>query len=114
MGKKEITNFQVIFNPIGEDTLRFFIVSLTRSFPSISLIVSYWIKEHGCINMKSTKNVVTCSKDYGTSKSNQGKEPAAPEIPLRIEKPSDNLEASPRIPKGVLKHSGHNLNSRAA
>ena len=26
----------------------------------------------------------------------------------------DKLEAAPRIPKGVLKHSGHNPNARAA
>ena len=32
---------------------------------------------------------------------------------MRIEKPTDKLEAAPHIPKGVLKHSGHNPNARA-
>ena len=56
VGKKEITDFQVIFNPIGQDTLRFFIVSLTHSFPSISLIGSYLIKGHVCINIEKNYN----------------------------------------------------------
>ena len=33
---------------------------------------------------------------------------------MRIENPSDKTEALPRIPKGVLKHLGHNPNARAA
>ena len=53
------------------------------------------------------------SKDYGMSQSDIGKEPSPPESPLRIEKPSDNLEALPHIPKGVLKSLEHNPNSRA-
>ena len=32
---------------------------------------------------------------------------------MRIEKPVDKPEVAPCIPKGVLKHSGHNLNARA-
>ena len=31
------------------------------------------VTSHGCINMMSTKNVVTHSKDYGTSQSDLGK-----------------------------------------
>ena len=54
---KEITDFQVIFKPIGEDTLGFFIVSLTHSFPSISLVASCLINGHGCINIKNKYNV---------------------------------------------------------
>ena len=69
---------------------------------------------HGCINMMSVENVVTHSKDYGTSQPDLGKEPSPLEIPLRIEKPNDKPEVPPHIPKGVLKHSGHNPNSRAA
>ena len=45
---------------------------------------------HGCINMVNATNVVTHSKDYGTSESYLGKEPAPPESPLCIEKPSNN------------------------
>ena len=56
VGKKEISNFQVIFKPIGEDILSFFIVLLTHSFPSISLIASFLIKGHGCINIKNNYN----------------------------------------------------------
>ena len=69
---------------------------------------------HGCINMMSAAKVVTHTKDYGSPQSNLGKEPFRPENPLRIEKPTDKPEALPRIPKGVLKHSGHNPNARAA
>ena len=65
---------------------------------------------HSCINMMSAANVVTRSKDYGSSEPNMGKEPAPPGIPLQIDKP----KAIPRIPKGVLKHFGHNPNARAA
>ena len=56
VGKKEITDFQVIFKPIGEDILSFFIVLLTHSFPSISLIASCLINGHGCINIKNKYN----------------------------------------------------------
>ena len=56
---------------------------------------------------------MTRTKDYGSSQPDLGKEPSPPEIPLRIEKPTDKLEAPPRIPKGVLKRLGHNPNSRA-
>ena len=69
---------------------------------------------HGCINMVNATNVVTHSKYYGTSQPNLGKEPTPPQSPLHIEKPSDKPEAPPHIPKGVLKGSGHNPNSRAA
>ena len=57
MRKKEMTDFQVIFKSIWEYTLRFFIVSLTHSFLSISLVVSYLIKGHGCINIENNYNV---------------------------------------------------------
>ena len=67
---------------------------------------------HGCINMVNATNVVTRSKYYGTSQLDLGKEPAPPEIPLRIEKPSDKPKAPPHISEGVLKHLGHNPNSQ--
>ena len=65
----------------------------------------------GCINMVRAVKVVTCAKDYTSSQPSPGKEPDLPGTPLRIEKPADKLEAAPRIPKGVLKRSGHNPNS---
>ena len=68
---------------------------------------------HGCINMVNYKNVVMLSKDYGTSQPDLGKEPAPLESPLHIGNPMDKPNIAPRIPKGVLKHSGHNPNSRA-
>ena len=67
---------------------------------------------HGCINMMSVAKVVTRTKYYGSSQPDLGKEPSPPKNPLCIEKPTDKLEAPPRIPKGVLKHSGHNPNAR--
>ena len=67
---------------------------------------------HGCINMVRASKVVTHAKDYGSSQPDLGKEPAPPESPLRIEKAVDKPEVAPRIPKGVLKHSGHNPNAR--
>ena len=66
---------------------------------------------HGCINMVHATKVVTCVKDYGSSQPNLGKVPAPPRSPLRIENPVDKTEVTPRIPKGVLKHSGHNPNA---
>ena len=66
---------------------------------------------HGCINMVKATSVVMHVKDYGSSQPDLGKEPAPPESPLRIEKLTDKLEVMPRIPKGVLKHSGHNPNA---
>ena len=69
---------------------------------------------HGCINMVHAVKVVTCAKDYSSSQPSPGKEPDPPGSPLRIEKPMDKLEATPRIPKGVLKRSGHNPNARAS
>ena len=45
---------------------------------------------HGCINMVNATNVVTHSKDYGMSQPDLGKEPAPPESPFHIKKPSDN------------------------
>ena len=42
-----------------------------------------------------------------------GKEPDPPGTPLHIEKPVDKPEATPRIPKGVLKCLGNNPNARA-
>ena len=61
--------------------------------------------------MVNATNVVTRSKYYGTSELDLGKEPAPPESPLCIKNPMDKPEISPRIPKGVLKHSGHNANA---
>ena len=63
---------------------------------------------HGCINMVCAAKVVTRTKDYGFPQPDLGKEPSPPKSPLRIEKPMDKLEAPRCIPKGVLKHSGHN------
>ena len=63
--------------------------------------------------VRATK-VVTRAKDYGSSQPNPGKELDPLGTPLRIEKPVDKLEVAPRIPKGVLKHLGHNPNARAA
>ena len=57
--------------------------------------------------------VVTHAKDYSSSQPNPGKEPNPLGTPLRIEKPADKPEAAPHIPKGVLKRSGPNPNSRA-
>ena len=66
---------------------------------------------HGCINMVHATKVVTCAKDYGSSQPDLGKEPAPPKSPFRIENPMDKPEIAPRIPKGVLKCSGHNPNA---
>ena len=68
---------------------------------------------HGCINMVNATNVVMRVKDYGSSQSDLGREPTPPESYLQIEKPTDKPEVPPRIPKGVLKCSGHNPNARA-
>ena len=68
---------------------------------------------HGCINMVCASKVVTHVKDYGLSQPDLGKEPAPPESPLHIEKPTDKHQVAPHIPKGVLKHSGHNPNAQA-
>ena len=54
------------------------------------------------------------TKEYGSSQLDLGKEPSPPESPFRIENPMDKPEAPPRIPKGVLKRSGHNPNAWAA
>ena len=64
--------------------------------------------------MVRAAKVVTHAKDYGSLQPNPGKEPDPPGTPLRIEKPVDKPEATPRIPKGLLKHLGHNPNARAA
>ena len=55
-------------------------------------------------------NVVAQSRDYSSSKASTGLEAPPPplEMNLQIEKP----EPSPRILKGVLKHSTHNPNAR--
>ena len=65
----------------------------------------------GCINMVCAAKVVTHAKDYGSSQPSPGKEPNPPGFPLHIEKPMDKPEVTPRIPKGVLKHSRHNTNA---
>ena len=57
--------------------------------------------------------VVTRVKDYGSSQPDPGKEPNPLGTPLSIEKPVDKPEASPCIPKGVLKRLGHNPSARA-
>ena len=64
--------------------------------------------------MARAAKVVSRAKYYGSSQPSPGKEPDPPGTPLRIEKPANKPEAAPRIPKGVLKHSGHNPNARAA
>ena len=65
----------------------------------------------GCINMVRATKFVTHAKDYGSSQPSPGKEPDPPGSPLHIEKPVDKPETAPHIPKGVLKHSGHNPNA---
>ena len=65
----------------------------------------------GCINMVHATKVVTHVKDYGSSQPDLGNEPAPPGSLLCIENPMDKPEVAPHIPKGVLKHSGHNPNS---
>ena len=62
--------------------------------------------------VRATK-VVNRAKDYGSSQPDLGKEPAPPGSPLRIENPTNKPKVSPRIPKEVLKCSGHNPNARA-
>ena len=64
--------------------------------------------------MVCAAKVVTRTKDYSSSQPSPGKEPDPPGTPFRIEKLVDKPEAVPRIPKGVLKRLGHNLNARAA
>ena len=68
----------------------------------------------GCINMVCATKVVTCAKDYGSSQPSPSKELDPLGTPLRNEKPVDKPEAAPHIPKGVLKHLGHNPNAQAA
>ena len=63
----------------------------------------------GCINMVRAVKVVMHAKDYTSSQPSPGKEPDPPGTSLHIDKP----EVTPRIPKGVLKRSGHNPNARA-
>ena len=63
--------------------------------------------------VRATK-VVTHAKENGSSQLDLGKEPTPTESPFRIENPMDKIEIAPRIPKGVLKHSGHNPNASAA
>ena len=69
---------------------------------------------HGCINMVCATKVVTRAMDYGSSQLDLGKEPAPPESPLCIETPMDKPATAPCIPKGILKHSGHNPNAQVA
>ena len=69
---------------------------------------------HGCINMVRATKVVTHAKDYGSSQQELRKEPYPLGSPLHIEKPVDKPKVAPCIPKGVLKHSGHNPNAQAA
>ena len=72
------------------------------------------VSGHGCINMMVVENFVTHAEDYGMLQLDLGKQPAPLESPLHIENPGDKPEAPPRIPKGVLKHSGHSPNSQVA
>ena len=65
---------------------------------------------HDCINMMSAANFVTRSKYYYSSQPKMRKEYAPLEIPLQIDKP----KIIPRIPKGFLKHLGHNPNACAS
>ena len=69
---------------------------------------------HGCINMVHATKVVTHAKYYGSSQPDLGKEPAPLESPFRIENTMDKPKIAPRIPKGVIKHLGHNPTARAA
>ena len=64
------------------------------------------------MNMVHAAKVVTHAKDYGSSQLGLGKEPAPPRSPLRIENPMDKPKVAPRIPKGFLKRSWHNLNAQ--
>ena len=64
--------------------------------------------------MVHAAKVVTHAKDYGSSQPSPCKEPDPPGTPLHIEKPMDKPKVAPRIPKGVLKRSGHNPNARAS
>ena len=66
---------------------------------------------HGCINMVHAAKVVTHVKDYSSSQPSPTKEPDPPGSPLCIEKPMDKPETTPHIPKGFLKHLGHNPNA---
>ena len=66
---------------------------------------------HGYINMVCATKVVAHAKDYGSSQLDLGKEPAPPGSPLHIKNPTDKLEVTPHIPKGVLKRSRHNPNA---
>ena len=63
--------------------------------------------------MMSDAKVVTHMKDYGLSQPDLGKEPSLAKSPLWIKNPTDKPEVTPLIPKGVLKHLGHNPNARA-
>jgi hypothetical protein len=68
--------------------------------------------EHVCINMVDMKiDIATLFRDYISSKSSTKlKAPPPPsEMNLNIKK----IDPPPRIPKGVLKHSTHNPNTRA-
>jgi hypothetical protein len=61
--------------------------------------------------VKSQIDIATRSHDYSSSQTVVGLESPPPsEMPLQIK----NLEHLPRILKGVLKHSAHNPNARAA
>jgi hypothetical protein len=67
---------------------------------------------HLCINMVNSQvHVATWSRDYSSPKNAPGIESLPPPLnmPLHIEKPNP----PPCIPKGVLKRSTHNPNSRA-
>ena len=64
--------------------------------------------------MVRSAKVVTHVRDYSFSQPSPGKETNPPMSPLSIEKPTDKPETASCIPKGVLKHSGHNPNARAA
>ena len=66
---------------------------------------------HGCINMVHATEVLTRVKDYGSSQPSPGKEPDPLGSPLHIEKPVDKPEFAHCIPKGFLKHSGHDPNA---
>jgi hypothetical protein len=69
--------------------------------------------DHLCINMVDAEiDVATQSRDYSSKQDNPGLECPPPplEMTLQIEKP----EPPPHILKGVLKHSTHNPNARAA
>ena len=76
----------------------------------ISLVEINICQKQIVVMVRATKGV-TRAKDYGSSQPDLGKEPPPTETPLHIQNTTDKPEGVPRIPKGVLKRSGHNPNA---